>query len=101
MCKRDIDMLLGHKQVISSQLGTQAEEIAVVFNASSISIFLMKNRERRWERECFLKFPYGSNLSFLRDICFYQDRAKELIDVFDKSWDIETTIGLLKAVRSL
>lgn len=101
MCKRDIDMLLGHKQVISSQLGTQAEEISVVFNASSISIFLMKNRERRWERECFLKFPYGSNLSFLRDICFYQDRAKELIDVFDKSWDIETTIGLLKAVRSL
>ena len=46
MCKRDIDMLSDQKHVISSQLGTKAEEVSVVFNVNGISLFLMRDREK-------------------------------------------------------
>lgn len=95
MCNSDIIKLKNLTQIIKSRLGAYAEEVTIVFNTNSISIFFMKNREQHWTRECLLQFPYNTNLYFLKDIDVFVEKSKELISVFDKSWDIETTVGLL------
>lgn len=100
MCEADISRLQDHRYNINRQLGTHADEITIVFCTDSVCLFFMKNRESKWGRECFIRFPYNTNLSFLKDIQFYQSKAKELESVFEKSWDIETTVGLLKTVAS-
>ena len=95
MCNSDIIKLQNLTQIIKSRLGVYAEEVTIVFNTNSISIFFMKNREQHWTRECYLQLPYHTNLNFLKDIGVFMEKSKELVSVFDKSWDIETTVGLL------
>lgn len=98
MCMNDINRLQDRKQTICRQLGGQVDDVTIVFNVNSVNIFLKKNRENKWERECFIRASYDTNQSFLKDIGFYLEKSKELERVFEKSWDIETTVGLLKAI---
>ena len=100
MCSGDFNKLHNHEYVIKEQIGAYFDEVSLVFNPNSISIFLLKNRNSTWSRECFLRFPYGSNLSFLKDIDYYLEKAKELTNVFEKNGDTETSVGLLKSTSN-
>ena len=97
MCNDDINKLKNYKQVINSQLGSYAEEVTVIFHTDNVGIYLMKHRERQWTRECCLYFPYHTDLSFLKDVGFFLEKAKVLNRVFENSWDIETTVGLMRS----
>ena len=97
MCNDDINKLKNYKQVINSQLGSYAEEVTVIFHTDNVGIYLMKHRERQWTRECCLYFPYHTDLSFMKDVGFFLEKAKVLNRVFENSWDIETTVGLMRS----
>lgn len=56
----------------------------------------MKDREHRWERECCLVFPFGTDLRFLMDLGLYFRISKDLTSLMDDSGDFETSIGLLR-----
>ncbi|MBR2101782.1 MAG: hypothetical protein IJ928_03420 [Prevotella sp.] len=100
MCNSDNIKLQNHKQNIESRLGSYAEKVTIVFETDSISIYFLKDRQQEWTRECFLRFPYDSDLHFLKDIGFFMEKSKELVSVFNKSMDFETSVGLLRSWNS-
>lgn len=100
MCHIDIVKLQNHKHTINSLLGTFASDMTVSCGPDAVYLFFMKDREQEWTRECFLRFPYDSDLHFLKDIGVFMEKSKELVSIFNKSMDDETSVGLLRTWNS-
>lgn len=100
MCNEDIVKLQNRKHTMNSLLGSSATEMTVSFGPDAAFLFFMKDRDQEWTRECFLRFPYDADLHFLKDIGVFMEKSKELVSVFNKSMDSETSVGLLRSWNS-
>ena len=100
MCNCDIERLNGIEHDINARLGMHADSVSIDFDAEYIYIYLMAEREHRCERECFLRFPYETDLSFLKEIYFYIEKSNELIKLFQNNAYEEASVGLLRPLKS-
>ena len=99
MCDSDMIRLDNHEYEIKRKLGSYADKVTLTFYPDCVAVYLLDNRDKKWRRECFLKFDFYSDLSFLDDMDCYMRTSDELVSLFNDSNDYMTTVGLLTSTK--
>lgn len=79
-------------------LGPNANKITIDLSSDRIYLYLLTDRDSRWDRECCLVFSYETDFRFLEHFDQFLKISQDLTALFEKSWDIETSVGLLRHI---